>query len=94
MDKTSGRMAEIYSDALRVYVSRSPHRAEIWRKSGARGMAFHVYAKAERVFAAVQSGRDEWQQVVKDEAPDIINYCAFLLIQAGDSNLSGSWPWE
>ena len=43
--------------AFEVYLDRNKERNEVWRHSGARGMTFHCYAKAERAFSEAMAGR-------------------------------------
>jgi hypothetical protein len=78
---------KVLAAAMEVYVERNGERDEVWRRSGAKGMTMHCYAKAERAFAEVMSGRTP----NPDNFIDLINYAAFAY-RLGD-DLNGSWPW-
>lgn len=80
----------ILNEARQIYLQRDNERTGVWRRSGAKGMAMHVMAKAERIWIAAL--REDLVQV-EAEAPDIINYSVFTLEQARAQNWNGEWPW-
>lgn len=90
--------AAVLQEALELYAGRAGERAEVWRRSGIKGQAFHVLAKAERGFLQAMAG----EMPNRDHYVDLINYSAFLIRLldegAGDGMeteqmLNGDWPW-
>jgi len=75
---------------LSVIADREGERQGVWKRSGMKGSAFHVQAKAERIFQAAQ--RNDVETVMK-ELPDLINYGIFTGLQAEAGNVDGEWPW-
>lgn len=84
-------LAQFFAHCLAIAHDRSLNRQSVWRESGARGQAFHVQAKAERLFLKAMKGTITINDL--DDAADCANYAGFLanLVTIGD--LNGSWPW-
>lgn len=93
------------SEAFAIHVERESERSGVWERSGLRGQAMHVFAKAERAFTAVARG--DVPNI--DNFLDLINYSAFAirLIRNAehdasmrglpvdkDKLLDGEWPWN
>ena len=88
---TAEQARKIFESSLALIVERNTDRADVWRRSGARGMAVMLHAKSERILEAALRGDDGWERVVQAEGLDVINYAAFLLLQP---SLNGDWPWQ
>ena len=75
-----------------IMKERQGARQDVWRRSGARGMAHEVMAKAERLFENLMSDHPNPTEALK-EIPDIVNYAIFCGIQVDAANLNGDWKW-
>lgn len=89
---TDSAWADVMHSCWNIMQSRQRDRKDVWRRSGARGMAHEVLAKSERLFYNLMSSGCSREEAEK-ELVDIINYAAFCLIQIRDANLNGDWPW-
>ncbi len=89
---TDNDWAAVVRAAWMVMQDRQGKRSDVWRRSGARGMAFSIYAKAERVFENIMGRRLDQQEAV-EELLDIINYSIFCYMQVASENRDGDWPW-
>jgi hypothetical protein len=90
------RHAEVLVRAFATYAIRERERRGVWKRSGIKGQAFHLFAKAERAFMSIMSG----QVPNVDHFVDAINYSAFAvrLLDDGDTDrleqaMNGEWPW-
>jgi hypothetical protein len=80
--------------AIQLYIDRNKKREGVWARSGARGCAFHVFAKAERLWAQVMRSQTDRDPIDRQEILDLINYSAMLLRQLEASNFDGFWDWD
>lgn len=85
-------LAQFFSHCLAVAYERSANRHGVWRESGVRGQAFHVQAKAERLFLKAMRGTITMKDM--DDAVDCANYSGFLVHMVAIDDLNGSWDWE
>jgi hypothetical protein len=92
MTETDRDWIEQMMRAWSIMQERQAARSDVWRRSGARGMAHELFAKAERLFDNLMSGEPDIEQAMA-ELPDIINYAVFCSMQVRLNNLNGSWPW-
>lgn len=89
---TVNMLANVFTTALREAQSKSKNRREVWKESGARGQAFHLQAKAERLFVKAMAGTITEADL--DDAYDCLNYGGFLIDRVLAGDLNGTWPWD
>jgi hypothetical protein len=89
---TDNEWNDVMNACRQIMNERQKKRKDVWRRSGARGMVSHVFAKAERAFALLMERSPDLAEA-EAELVDVINYSAFCLIQLRNQNLNGEWPW-
>jgi hypothetical protein len=75
-----------------VMHDRQAKRPDVWRRSGAKGMVFELFAKAERLFTNVMADQADHDEA-RAELLDIVNYAIFAHVQITSGNKNGKWPW-
>lgn len=82
--------ADVLFRALEIYIDRSRKRgAEGWRRYGAKGAAFFIKDRANRIWDTVNIHR----VVYSDDALDIVNYAVFVIRADKEDNYGGEfWP--
>lgn len=76
--------------AMEIFSERRPLRgSEGWRRYGAKGAAFFIKDRANRIWDTIQIHR----MVYADDALDIINYAVFCIRAYEEDNYGGEfWP--
>jgi hypothetical protein len=68
---------DVFDRAIRVYAERDAVRMGLWMDYLPRDQIVQAKLKIERCLSLLEKKPEGWEQEVRKEIPDILNYAAF-----------------
>jgi hypothetical protein len=92
LTRTEKEWIDVMLRSWTIMHDRQAKRSDVWRRSGAKGMVFELFAKTERLFINVMADQADHDEA-RAELLDIVNYAVFAHVQITSGNKNGKWPW-